>query len=82
MPIDKTWSKWESRYKGVGYEIDIDENIDMWDDNCLKVTFYEKDMDGEYYASSDIIHHGYFRTLPQAHKIAREIIDMEMGDVE
>jgi hypothetical protein len=70
--------KWEGRYKDVGYEIAIDSDVEG--DDCLKVFFYEKDMDGEYYASSDIIHHGYVNSLPKAHTIARKIIDTEMED--
>ena len=70
--------KWQGRYKGVWYEIAIDSDVEG--DNCLKVTFYEKDMDDEWYHSSDIIHHGYVNSLENAHTIARKIIDTEMED--
>ena len=76
MPIDE--SKWEGQYKDVGYEIAIDSG--GVDSVYLKVFFYEKDMDGEYYPSVDIIHHGYVNSLPKAHIIARKIIDTEMED--
>ena len=70
--------RWEGIHKDVGYEIAIDSDVEG--DNCLKVFFYEKDMDQEYYASTDIIHHGYVNSLSKAHTIARKIIDTEMED--
>ena len=78
MPIDKIWSKWEGRYKDVGYEIAIDSDAEG--DDCLKVFFYEKDMDGEYYASADITDDGFAASLYDAHIKARKLIDEVMED--
>ena len=68
--------KWEGQYKDVAYEIAVHSGSSLG----LKVFFYEKDMDGEYYPSVDIIHHGFVNSLPKAHAIARKIIDEEMED--
>jgi hypothetical protein len=71
-------NKWEGFYKNVGYEIAVDSDVEG--NGCLKVLFYEKDMDGEYYPSVDIIHHGYVNSLEKAHTIAKKIIIEEMED--
>ena len=69
-------NKWEGFYKDVAYEIAVYSGSSLG----VKVFFYEKDMDGEYYPSVDIIHHGFVNSLEKAHTIARKIITEEMED--
>ena len=67
------WDRWEGIHKDVGYEIAIDSSVEG--DNCLKVTFYEKDIDGEFYVSVDITDEGFESSLHDAHKKAIKVID-------
>ena len=72
------WERWKGIYKDVAYEIAIDSSVDG--DNCLAIFFYEKDMDGEYYASADITDDGFEASLYDAHIKARKIINEVMED--
>lgn len=72
------WDRWQGIHKDVGYEIAIDSSVEG--DNCLKVTFYEKDMDGEFYVSVDITDDGFESSLRDAHKKAIKVIDEVMEE--
>ena len=65
---------WEGEYRGISYEISAENKVSK---PFLKIFFYEGDD-----PSFDIEHHGYCHTLRQAHKIAKQIIDEELGDEE
>ena len=68
----KREDKWEGEYRGIGYEISAENRVSK---PFLKILFYEGDN-----PSFDIIHHGYCHTLEQAHRVARQIINEELGD--
>tara|TARA_R100001079_G_scaffold110879_2_gene88134 strand:- start:361 stop:603 length:243 start_codon:yes stop_codon:yes gene_type:complete len=66
--------KWEGEYRGIVYEVSAESNIES---PFLKVFFYEDDN-----PSNDMIHHGYCNTLTEAHKVAKQIIDEVLGEVD
>ena len=72
--------KWEGEYRGIMYEISA-ESIGLWMESYespfLKVFFYEDDD-----PSNDMIHHDYCYTLTEAHKVAKQIIDEVLGEVD
>ena len=63
---------WQGEYRGITYEISAENKVSK---PFLKILFYEGDE-----VSFSIIHHGYCSTLKQAHRVARQIIDEELGD--
>ena len=63
---------WQGEYRGMTYEISAENKVSK---PFLKILFYEGDE-----ASFSIIHHGYCSTLKQAHRVAKQIIDEELGD--
>ena len=66
--------KWEGEYRGIMYEIAAESNIEP---PFLKVLFYLGDE-----PCLDIVHHGYCGTIKEAHKVAKQTIDEELGEVD
>ena len=65
---------WEGEYRGIKYEISAENKVSK---PFLKIFFYEGDD-----PSFDIIHHGHCHTLRDAHRVAKLIINEELGDEE
>ena len=67
-----TADDWEGEYRGITYEISAENKVSK---PFLKISFYLGDE-----PCLDIVHHGYFHTLKQAHRVAKQMIDEELGD--